>query len=28
MNIVIVTTATTNEEGKALLSAFEMPFAN
>ena len=28
LNVVIVTTATTNEEGKALLSAFEMPFAN
>ena len=28
LNVVIVTTATTNEEGKALLSAFEMPFTN
>jgi large subunit ribosomal protein L5 len=28
MNIVIVTTAQTNEEGKALLAAFDMPFTS
>jgi large subunit ribosomal protein L5 len=28
MNIVIVTTAKSNEEGKALLAAFEMPFTS
>jgi len=28
MDVVIVTTATTDEEAKALLKAFDMPFAN
>ena len=28
MNIVIVTTAQNNEEGKALLAAFDMPFTS